>query len=66
MKIKGHKHYIKVTVRLNSILIKLVKEGGLATLVIINPLQVTRIPHSHPSIKWMIQLRGELLPVVDL
>ena len=33
---------------------------------IIEPVQVTPIPHSHPFIKGIIQLRGEVLPVVDL
>lgn len=33
---------------------------------IIEPVQVTLIPHSHPFIKGIIQLRGEVLPVVDL
>lgn len=33
---------------------------------ILQPLPVTYIPHSHPFIKGIIQLRGEVLPVVDL
>lgn len=33
---------------------------------IIQPLPVTFIPHAHPFIKGIIQLRGEVLPVVDL
>lgn len=33
---------------------------------IIEPVQITPIPHSHPFIKGIIQLRGEVLPVVDL
>ena len=33
---------------------------------IIEPVQVTPIPHSHPFVKGIIQLRGEVLPVVDL
>lgn len=32
---------------------------------IIEPVQVTLIPHSHPFIKGIIQLRGEVLPVVE-
>ncbi|WP_226666055.1 chemotaxis protein [Metabacillus litoralis] len=33
---------------------------------IIQPLQVTKIPHSHPNIKGIIDIRGEILPVVDV
>ena len=33
---------------------------------IILPIPVTFIPHSHPYIEGIIQLRGEVLPVVDL
>ncbi|GIN83900.1 chemotaxis protein CheV [Heyndrickxia sporothermodurans] len=33
---------------------------------ILQPLPVTYIPHAHPFIKGIIQLRGEVLPVVDL
>lgn len=33
---------------------------------IIEPVEVTPIPHSHPYIKGIIQLRGEVLPVVNL
>lgn len=33
---------------------------------ILQPLPVTFIPHAHPFIKGIIQLRGEVLPVVDL
>jgi two-component system, chemotaxis family, chemotaxis protein CheV len=33
---------------------------------IIQPLPVTPIPHSHPFIEGIIQLRGEVLPVVDM
>lgn len=33
---------------------------------IIQPLQVTKIPHSHPNIEGIIDIRGEILPVVDV
>ncbi|HJV46326.1 MAG TPA: chemotaxis protein [Bacillota bacterium] len=33
---------------------------------ILEPSQVTKLPHSHPSISGIIQLRGEVLPVIDL
>ncbi|MED3661921.1 chemotaxis protein [Ureibacillus sp. FSL K6-8385] len=33
---------------------------------IIQPLPVTFIPHAHPHIEGIIQLRGEVLPVVDM
>lgn len=33
---------------------------------IIEPVKVTPIPHSHPFVKGMIQLRGQVLPVVNL
>ncbi len=33
---------------------------------IIEPLSVTQIPHSHPSIEGIIQLRGEVLPVINM
>nr|WP_201309015.1 chemotaxis protein [Cytobacillus firmus] len=33
---------------------------------IINPVQVTPIPHSHRNIEGIIELRGEVLPVVDV
>lgn len=33
---------------------------------IINPVQVTFIPHSHQDIEGIIELRGEVLPVVDV
>lgn len=33
---------------------------------IIQPLPITPIPHSHPHIEGIIQLRGEVLPVVDM
>ncbi len=32
---------------------------------IIQPLAVTKIPHAHPNVKGIIQLRGEVLPVID-
>jgi two-component system chemotaxis response regulator CheV len=33
---------------------------------IIVPVQVTQIPHSHEHVEGIIQLRGEVLPVVDM
>ncbi|MBS4198770.1 chemotaxis protein CheV [Bacillus sp. FJAT-49732] len=33
---------------------------------IINPLQITPIPHAHPNILGIIQLRGEVMPVISL
>jgi two-component system chemotaxis response regulator CheV len=33
---------------------------------IIQPIPVTIIPHAHPHIEGIIQLRGEVLPVVDM
>ncbi len=33
---------------------------------IIQPIQVTFIPHSHPHVEGIVQLRGEVLPVVDM
>ena len=33
---------------------------------IIEPVSVTIIPHAHPYVKGIIQLRGEVLPVIDL
>jgi two-component system, chemotaxis family, chemotaxis protein CheV len=33
---------------------------------IIQPTKVIPIPHSHPNVKGLIQLRGEVLPVVDM
>ena len=33
---------------------------------IIQPIPVTFIPHSHPYVEGIIQLRGEVLPVVDM
>ncbi|MCB6745871.1 chemotaxis protein CheW, partial [Anaerostipes hadrus] len=33
---------------------------------IIMPAAVTTIPHAHPNIEGIIQLRGEILPVVNL
>ncbi|MBS4217934.1 chemotaxis protein CheV [Bacillus sp. FJAT-49711] len=33
---------------------------------IINPLPITPIPHAHPNILGVIQLRGEVMPVVSL
>lgn len=33
---------------------------------IINPVQVTQVPHSHPHVEGIIELRGEVLPVVNV
>lgn len=33
---------------------------------IIQPLPITFIPHAHPHIEGIIQLRGEVLPVIDM
>ncbi|MEI2664934.1 chemotaxis protein [Rossellomorea sp. LJF3] len=33
---------------------------------IIQPTAVTPIPHAHPHVKGIVQLRGEVLPVVDM
>ncbi|SOC35170.1 chemotaxis protein [Ureibacillus acetophenoni] len=33
---------------------------------IIQPIPVTFIPHAHPHVEGVIQLRGEVLPVVDM
>lgn len=33
---------------------------------IIQPLPVTFIPHAHPHVEGIVQLRGEVLPVVDM
>ncbi|WP_077211347.1 chemotaxis protein [Bacillus dakarensis] len=33
---------------------------------IINPINVTHIPHSHPNVEGIIELRGEVLPLVDV
>lgn len=33
---------------------------------IIQPTPVIPIPHSHPHVKGLIQLRGEVLPVIDM
>lgn len=33
---------------------------------IINPVEVTKIPHAHPNVEGIIELRGEVLPVVDV
>jgi two-component system, chemotaxis family, chemotaxis protein CheV len=33
---------------------------------IIQPTTIIPIPHSHPHVKGLIQLRGEVLPVVDM
>ncbi|MDX8342898.1 chemotaxis protein [Rossellomorea sp. YZS02] len=33
---------------------------------IIQPTTVIPIPHSHPHVKGLVQLRGEVLPVVDM
>lgn len=33
---------------------------------IIEPLNVTQIPHSHPYIEGIVQLRGDVMPVINL
>ncbi|MDX8366451.1 chemotaxis protein [Cytobacillus sp. IB215665] len=33
---------------------------------IINPVVVTEVPHVHPNVEGIIELRGEVLPVVDV
>ena len=33
---------------------------------IIQPIPVTFVPHAHPHIEGIVQLRGEVLPVVDM
>ncbi|MEK5038414.1 chemotaxis protein [Sporosarcina sp. FSL K6-3457] len=33
---------------------------------IIQPIPITFIPHAHPNVEGIIQLRGEVLPVVDM
>jgi two-component system, chemotaxis family, chemotaxis protein CheV len=33
---------------------------------IINPVSVTKVPHSHRNVEGIIELRGEVLPVVDV
>ncbi|MFC0270698.1 chemotaxis protein [Metabacillus herbersteinensis] len=33
---------------------------------IIQPLAVTQIPHSHPNVEGIIEIRGEILPVVNV
>lgn len=33
---------------------------------IIQPLPVTKVPHAHPYVEGIIELRGEVLPVVDV
>ncbi|WP_313891459.1 chemotaxis protein [Psychrobacillus sp.] len=33
---------------------------------IIQPITVTYIPHAHPNVEGIVQLRGEVLPVVDM
>ncbi|UOQ43229.1 chemotaxis protein [Halobacillus salinarum] len=33
---------------------------------ILNPVPVTKIPHSHPSVEGIIEIRGEVVPVVDV
>src|ERR1041384_6387077 len=33
---------------------------------IINPVKITPVPHAHPNVEGIIELRGEVLPVVDV
>ena len=33
---------------------------------IIQPVPVTVLPHAHPCVKGIVQIRGEVLPVIDM
>ncbi|MFD1735606.1 chemotaxis protein [Bacillus salitolerans] len=33
---------------------------------IINPVKVTKIPHSHPNVEGIIEIRGAVLPVINI
>lgn len=33
---------------------------------ILNPVPTTKVPHAHPHVEGIIELRGEVLPVVDM
>lgn len=33
---------------------------------ILNPVPVTKVPHSHVNVEGIIELRGEVLPVIDM
>ena len=33
---------------------------------IVNPMNVTLIPQSHPHIEGIVELRGEVLPVINI
>ncbi len=33
---------------------------------IINPVQIIQVPHAHPNVEGIIELRGEVLPVVNV
>ncbi|WP_027408318.1 chemotaxis protein [Anoxybacteroides tepidamans] len=33
---------------------------------ILNPVPITKVPHSHPNIEGIIELRGEVLPIIDM
>ncbi|WP_110929242.1 chemotaxis protein [Bacillus massiliglaciei] len=33
---------------------------------IINPVQITTVPHAHQNVEGIIELRGEVLPVIDV
>ena len=33
---------------------------------IINPVKITQVPHAHPNVEGIIELRGEVLSVVDV
>ncbi|UOR13000.1 chemotaxis protein [Halobacillus amylolyticus] len=33
---------------------------------ILNPVPVTKIPHSHPAVEGIVDIRGEVVPVVDV
>jgi two-component system chemotaxis response regulator CheV len=33
---------------------------------ILNPVPITKVPHAHPNVEGIIELRGEVLPVIDM
>ncbi|ANB59194.1 chemotaxis protein [Anoxybacteroides amylolyticum] len=33
---------------------------------ILNPVPITKVPHAHPHVEGIIELRGEVLPVIDM
>ncbi|RSK26831.1 chemotaxis signal transduction protein CheV [Bacillus sp. HMF5848] len=52
---------VEFTIGNNKFGINVIKVKG-----IINPIPVTKIPHAHPNVEGIIELRGEVLPVVNL